>query len=59
MRMSLLKLNTASFARRPSGTDNIHMIYAESFRDEDHVPKILSEAHQIVNQTLDHCGGRP
>jgi phosphoglucomutase len=47
------------FATRPSGTENIYKIYAESFRDEDHRSRILSEARQIVNQALDHSGEQP
>jgi phosphoglucomutase len=53
-----LKITTAMgwFAARPSGTENIYKIYAESFRDEDHLSRILSEARQIVNRALDHSG---
>jgi phosphoglucomutase len=40
------------FAARPSGTENIYKIYAESFRDGDHLSAILSEARQIVNNAL-------
>ena len=44
--------NTGWFAARPSGTENIYKIYAESFRDEAHLEKIVSEAQQIVQNTL-------
>lgn len=56
-----LKVTTAMgwFAARPSGTENIYKVYAESFRDEDHLSRILSEAQQIVNQALDHSEERP
>jgi phosphoglucomutase len=37
------------FAARPSGTENVYKIYAESFRDEDHLTRILDEARQIVD----------
>ncbi len=37
------------FAARPSGTENVYKIYAESFRDEDHLARILDEARQIVD----------
>lgn len=56
-----LKVVTAIgwFAARPSGTENIYKIYAESFRDEDHLSRIQTEARQIVNQSLAHSGERP
>jgi phosphoglucomutase len=49
-----LKVTTANgwFAARPSGTENIYKIYAESFRDEAHLKMIVSEAQQIVNNSL-------
>jgi phosphoglucomutase len=49
-----LKVTTASgwFAARPSGTENIYKIYAESFRDEQHLDSIVKEAQQIVNNAL-------
>jgi phosphoglucomutase len=40
------------FAARPSGTENIYKIYAESFKDELHLKAILTEAQQIVNNSL-------
>jgi phosphoglucomutase len=40
------------FAARPSGTEEIYKIYAESFRGEDHLRLILEEAQAIVNQAL-------
>ncbi|MGA3065365.1 MAG: phosphoglucomutase (alpha-D-glucose-1,6-bisphosphate-dependent) [Tepidisphaeraceae bacterium] len=40
------------FAARPSGTENIYKIYAESFRDERHLQSIVSEAQEIVNNAL-------
>jgi phosphoglucomutase len=40
------------FAARPSGTENIFKIYAESFQDEAHLEAIVSEAQQIVNNAL-------
>ena len=36
------------FAARPSGTENIYKIYAESFRDDAHLQAILAEAREIV-----------
>jgi len=49
-----LKVTTANgwFAARPSGTENIYKIYAESFRDETHLNTIVSEAQQIVTNAL-------
>jgi phosphoglucomutase len=36
------------FAARPSGTEDVYKIYAESFRDEAHLARVLDEARQIV-----------
>jgi phosphoglucomutase len=49
-----LKVVTASgwFAARPSGTEDVYKIYAESLRDEDHLEAILAEAQQLVSATL-------
>jgi phosphoglucomutase len=49
-----LKVVTAQgwFAARPSGTENIYKIYAESFRNESHLQAIVGEARQIVNNAL-------
>jgi len=40
------------FAARPSGTENIYKVYAESFRGADHLRRILDEAQTIVNEAL-------
>ena len=40
------------FAARPSGTENIYKIYAESFKDRSHLDAILREAQEIVNIAL-------
>ena len=40
------------FAARPSGTEDIYKIYAESFRGADHLRRILEEAQTIVSKTL-------
>ena len=40
------------FAARPSGTENVYKIYAESFQSASHLYAILSEAEQIVNNAL-------
>jgi phosphoglucomutase len=49
-----LKVASASgwFAARPSGTEDIYKIYAESFRDEAHLDAIVSEAQKIVDDAL-------
>jgi phosphoglucomutase len=50
-----LKVAAASgwFAARPSGTENIYKIYAESFRGEDHLRRIQEEAQTIVSAALE------
>ena len=40
------------FAARPSGTENIYKIYAESFKSQSHLNAILSEAEEMVNNAL-------
>lgn len=40
------------FAARPSGTENIYKVYAESFRSEEHLGEIVDEAKRIVAQTV-------
>jgi phosphoglucomutase len=40
------------FAARPSGTEDVYKIYAESFRDERHLQAIVAAAQQIVTQSL-------
>ncbi len=49
-----LKVCTASgwFAARPSGTEDVYKIYAESFRGPDHLALIQDDARQLVNSTL-------
>jgi phosphoglucomutase len=49
-----LKVVAASgwFAARPSGTENIYKIYAESFRDPAHLEAIVREAQEIVDAAL-------
>ena len=49
-----LKIVVASgwFAARPSGTENIYKIYAESFRDQAHLDAIVTEARAIVSTAL-------
>ena len=40
------------FAARPSGTEDVYKIYAESFLGTDHLNKITAEAQQVVDQAL-------
>ncbi|HTB88621.1 MAG TPA: phosphoglucomutase, alpha-D-glucose phosphate-specific, partial [Steroidobacteraceae bacterium] len=40
------------FAARPSGTENIYKIYAESFHDDAHLRRLISEAQTIVDAAL-------
>jgi len=49
-----LKVTTESgwFAARPSGTEDVYKIYAESFRDSEHLEEIVREARQIVDTAL-------
>ena len=49
-----LKVSAATgwFAVRPSGTEDIYKIYAESFRDEAHLARITEEAQTIVGAAL-------
>jgi phosphoglucomutase len=49
-----LKVVTDSgwFAARPSGTENIYKIYAESFKDQSHLAAIVQEAQEIVTDAL-------
>jgi phosphoglucomutase len=55
-----LKVVTKSgwFAARPSGTENIYKIYAESFKDNAHLNAILTEAEGIVNNALNFSKGQ-
>jgi phosphoglucomutase len=55
-----LKVVAASgwFAARPSGTENIYKIYAESFQGQSHLNAILTEAEEIVNNALKSPKGR-
>jgi len=54
-----LKVITRSgwFAARPSGTENIYKIYAESFESEEHLNRILDEAQSIVDGALGQAEG--
>ena len=49
-----LKVETANgwFAARPSGTENIYKIYAESFKGEKHLSELQEEAQKVVNEAI-------
>ena len=49
-----LKVTTenAWFAARPSGTEDVYKIYAESFRGEEHLAQVQTEAQQVVDAAL-------
>jgi phosphoglucomutase len=53
-----LKVVTESgwFAARPSGTENLYKLYAESFKGEDHLERILDEAQALIRGVL---GSKP
>jgi phosphoglucomutase len=44
------------FAARPSGTEPIYKLYAESFKDEAHLEGIFHETRNIVNATVSAVG---
>ncbi len=44
------------FAARPSGTENIYKIYAESFRGQNHLDAILAQAREIVDGVFTRAG---
>jgi phosphoglucomutase len=49
-----LKVSTSEgwFAARPSGTENVYKLYAESFRDADHLARLVTEAQEMVERVL-------
>ena len=46
------------FAARPSGTEDVYKIYAESFRGEEHLRRIQAEAQAMVNEAFQAAGAR-
>ncbi len=50
-----LKVTTENgwFAARPSGTENVYKIYAESFRDHEHLRQLQAEAQQLVSDIFE------
>lgn len=53
-----LKVVAASgwFAARPSGTEDVYKIYAESFQGREHLARIQCEAQEIITATLEAAG---
>ncbi len=49
-----LKVTTQNgwFAARPSGTENIYKLYAESFVGQEHLDRLVAEAQELVNKSL-------
>ena len=49
-----LKVTTESgwFAARPSGTEDVYKIYAESFRGADHLAQVQAAAREVVSAAL-------
>ena len=49
-----VKVTTASawFAARPSGTEDVYKIYAESFRGQAHLEQVQAEAQKVVDEAL-------
>jgi phosphoglucomutase len=49
-----LKVTTANgwFAARPSGTEEVYKIYAESFQGEDHLHRLLDDAQALIDKAL-------
>ncbi|WP_068270021.1 phosphoglucomutase (alpha-D-glucose-1,6-bisphosphate-dependent) [Aldersonia kunmingensis] len=54
-----LKVSTenAWFAARPSGTEDVYKIYAESFKGPEHLAEVQSAARELVGETLGSAGG--
>jgi len=55
-----IKVSAASgwFAARPSGTENLYKVYAESFQGSEHLARILEEAQKMVDTALAQPGGQ-
>ena len=53
-RIGGLKVTTESawFAARPSGTEDVYKIYAESFRGPEHLARVQEEAREVVSTAL-------
>ncbi len=47
-----MSTESAWFAARPSGTEDIYKIYAESFRGQEHLDEVLAAAKSLVDSAL-------
>ena len=47
-----MKSTRCGFAARPSGTENIYKIYAESFQGPDHLKQVQAAAKELVDGVL-------
>jgi len=54
-----LKVVTANgwFAARPSGTEDVYKLYAESFRGSDHLRRIQEEGQALINKAVSGVTG--
>jgi phosphoglucomutase len=43
---------SAWFAARPSGTEDVYKVYAESFKGDEHLERVIAEAEELVAQAL-------
>jgi phosphoglucomutase len=52
-----LKVTTGNgwFAARPSGTENVYKIYAESFLGKEHLKRLQSEAQALISHTFERA----
>jgi phosphoglucomutase len=55
-----LKVTTENgwFAARPSGTENVYKIYAESFLGKDHLKRLQSEAQALISRTFESAAAK-
>ena len=53
-----VEAESAWFAARPSGTEDVYKIYAESFRGADHLHLVLAQAQAIVDEALQSASSR-
>ena len=54
-----VEAESAWFAARPSGTEDVYKIYAESFRGADHLHLVLAQAQAIVDEALQSASSQP
>ena len=48
---------SAWFAARPSGTEDVYKVYAESFLGDEHLERVIAEAEELVAGALGGSGG--